>query len=187
MRHTPASSKSLLTVGCRKSGDYTSRVPTVRGRRPRASSSRTNAPMNDSSERDLLIALSLLPYLTPNRTRLLFEYFDSAESACNASSNLLQGLLSVTPEQAQEVKEPLKATTARERVAALRASTITRIDPEYPPLLQEIFDPPLALHFRGHASLLATPSVAMVGSRRASPYAINAARSLGSQLAKTGL
>lgn len=143
--------------------------------------------MNASSERDLLIALSLLPFLTPNRTRLLFEHFDSAESACNASSTLLQGLLSVTPQQAGEVKEPLKGTAMRERVISLRASTITRIDPEYPPLLKEIFDPPLALHFRGDASLLAKPSVAIVGSRRASPYALNAARALGSQLAKTGL
>ncbi|HUP58814.1 MAG TPA: DNA-processing protein DprA [Thermoanaerobaculia bacterium] len=143
--------------------------------------------MNDSPERDLLIALSLLPYLTPNRTRLLFEYFESAEAVCNAPSKLIQGLLSVTPEQSEEVTNPLKGTATRQRVASLRESVITRIDPAYPPLLKEIIDPPLALHVRGDASLLVKPSVAMVGSRRASPYAINAAHSLGRQLAKAGL
>jgi DNA processing protein len=64
---------------------------------------------------------------------------------------------------------------------------ITRIDPEYPPMLLEIPDPPLVLHFRGNASLLARPGVAMVGSRRASPYAINAANHLAAQIASTGL
>jgi DNA processing protein len=75
----------------------------------------------------------------------------------------------------------------RRRVEELRASTITRIDPEYPPMLLEIIDPPLVLHVRGDASLLAKPSVALVGSRRASPYAINAAQALARQLASAGL
>lgn len=143
--------------------------------------------MNDSPSRDRLIALSLLSFLTPNRTRLLLEFFDSADAACNGSTGLLQGLLSVTPEQAEEVKNPLKDPAVQKQVEALRTSTITRIDPEYPPMLLEIADPPLVLHVRGDASLLARPSVAVVGSRRASPYAINAAQTLARQLASTGL
>lgn len=143
--------------------------------------------MNDSPSRDLLIALSLLPFLTPNRIRLLFENFDSADSACNASSNLLQGLLSVNPEQAAQVKNPLRDAAAKQRVAQLRSSVVTRVDAEYPPLLREIIDPPLALHFRGDLSLLSASSVAMVGSRRASPYAINAADHLAKQLVTAGI
>jgi DNA processing protein len=155
--------------------------------RPRLLSPGTKLFMNDSPARDQLIALSLLPFLTPNRTRLLFETFDSVESVCNASSKLLQGLLSVTPEQAMEVKDPLRQVAVQRRVAELRTSVVTRVDPEYPPLLLEICDPPLALHVRGDAALLARPSVAMVGSRRASPYAINAAHHLAGQLASAGL
>ena len=143
--------------------------------------------MNDSPARDLWIALSLLPYLTPHRTRLLVETFDSVESVCNASFDLLQGLLSVNPEQAMEVKNPLRAATMRKRVAALRASVVTRIDPEYPPMLLQIADPPPTLHFRGDVSLLARPSVALVGSRRASPYAVNAAHQLSRKLVSAGL
>ncbi|HJQ35892.1 MAG TPA: DNA-processing protein DprA [Thermoanaerobaculia bacterium] len=143
--------------------------------------------MHDSPARDLWIALSLLPFLTPNRTRLLLEAFDSIESACNASPQLLQGLLSVTAQQADEVKNPLRSLAVRERVARLQSTVVTRIDPEYPPLLLEIADPPPVLHFRGDVSLLARPSVAMVGSRRASPYAINAAHHLSGKLAAVGL
>ena len=156
--------------------------------RPRLALSRhQRIIMHDSPARDLWIALSLLPFLTPNRTRLLLEAFDSIESACNASPQLLQGLLSVTAQQADEVKNPLRSLAVRERVARLQSTVVTRIDPEYPPLLLEIADPPPVLHFRGDVSLLARPSVAMVGSRRASPYAINAAHHLSGKLAAVGL
>lgn len=155
--------------------------------RPRLALSRHQRIMNDSPARDLWIALSLLPFLTPNRTRLLLEAFDSVESACNASPQLLQGLLSVTAQQADEVKNPLRSLAARQRVAPLRDSVVTRIDPEYPPLLLEIADPPPVLHFRGDVSLLARPCVAMVGSRRASPYAVNAAHHLAGKLASVGV
>jgi len=138
------------------------------------------------ASRDLLIAFSLLPFLTPNRTRLLLEYFDPLESACNASSSLLQGLLSVTPEQAEQVRIPLTMAT-RERVASLRDSVIALSDSGYPPMLREIIDPPLVLHVRGDVSLFARPALAMVGSRRASPYALNAAEHLAKQLAPAGL
>src|SRR6185436_17528890 len=149
--------------------------------------SRTGSLMNDSPVRDLLIALSLLPFLTPNRIRLLFENCDSAEAACNGSPEWLQGLLSVTPQQALEVKNPLRDQAAKRLVTELRDRVITRLDPEYPPMLLEIPDPPLVLHFRRDASLLARPGVAIVGSRRASPYAINAAHQLAAQVASAGL
>lgn len=142
--------------------------------------------MNAASPRDILVALSLLPFLTPNRTRLLREYFGRVELACNASSTLLQGLLSLTPEQAEQVKNPL-TPAARAVVDATRANAITLADDAYPPLLREIHDPPLVLHVRGNASLLSTLSVAIVGSRRATPYGINVASHLGRQLASAGV
>lgn len=142
----------------------------------------TGPHMNDDVARDFLIALSLLPFLTPNRTRLLLENFDPISTIVNASPRLLEEVLSVTPEQAAQVRNPL--TTA---VAELRASTITLLDDAYPPVLRHIPDPPLVLHFRGDPSLLARPAIAMVGSRRASVYAINAAEQLARQLAPTGL
>jgi DNA processing protein len=142
--------------------------------------------MNITASRDLLIALSLLPFLTPNRSRLLLEYFDPVAQACNASTSLLQGLLSVTPEQAHQVRNPLTNET-RAQIEALRARVVTLADDDYPAMLREIPDPPLVLHVRGDASLLSRMSVAVVGSRRASPYGVNAASHLARQLAGAGL
>lgn len=140
----------------------------------------------DQMPRDLLIAWSLLPFLTPNRTRLLLEMFgEPPYAASTASCSVLASLLSIDQAQAEQVRNPLQLDAAR--IAALRDSTITLADPDYPPLLREIIDPPLALHVRGDRTLLAKPSVAIVGSRRASPYAINVARQLGNDLARSGL
>jgi len=134
--------------------------------------------MSETS-RDLLIAWSLLPFLTPSRTRLLLEWFDQPRDACNASSKHLAGLLNIDEAQAAEVKNPLQ----EHRYETLRNSVITLVDPEYPPLLKEIIDPPLALHVRGDRTLLSRHAIAIVGSRRASPYAINVAKHLAAPLA----
>lgn len=109
----------------------------------------------------------------------MFEWFDQPCDACNASSNLLQGLLNIDEVQAAEVKNPLQDR----RYEMLRDSVITLVDPDYPPILKEIVDPPLALHVRGDRSLLARHAIAIVGSRRASPYAVNAAKHLAAPLA----
>ncbi|HWS72306.1 MAG TPA: DNA-processing protein DprA [Thermoanaerobaculia bacterium] len=139
--------------------------------------------MNDSC-RDLLIAWSLLPFLSPSRTRLLLEFYDPPERALYASSETLRGLLKIDAEQAELVRRPFRD---RARVEALRDSVITLADGGYPLQLKEIIDPPLALHFRGDVSILALPSIALVGSRRASPYAMNVARHLSRALAPSGL
>ena len=140
-----------------------------------------------TEDRDLLIAWSCLPFLTPSRTRLLLEYFNPVPAACNAAPALLQGLLSVTLDQAELVKNPLRNESIARAVASSRQDAVVISDDEYPPLLREIIDPPLALHTRGDRSLLHLTAVAVVGSRRASPYGVNAAQHLTRQLAETGL
>ena len=59
----------------------------------------------------------------------------------------------------------------------------------YPPLLQEIPDPPAVLWLRGEAApeLLERPSVAIVGARACSSYGRSVARTLGRELAAAGL
>jgi DNA processing protein len=132
--------------------------------------------------RDLLIALSLLPFLNPNRTRLICREFDPIDEVTLAGAALLETLLGITRKQAELVRRP-----PIDAIAPYRERTITLLDDAYPDLLLEIHDPPLALHYRGDISLLARPAVAIVGSRRASPYAINAARELGRKIVAAGL
>ena len=137
--------------------------------------------------RDLLVAWSFLEFLTPARSRRLREAFEPIEHAANASPVDLATLLSISEEQACNVTKALTLPGMQERVAATRDRVVTILDAQYSPLLREIYDPPLVLYFRGNLDLLSTPALAMVGSRRASPYGISVAQKLARELSGAGL
>lgn len=59
--------------------------------------------------------------------------------------------------------------------------------PDYPPSLKEIFDPPIVLYVRGSKESLAKPGIAIVGTRRPSPYGSSVAEQLAAELASRGL
>jgi DNA processing protein len=81
------------------------------------------------------------------------------------------------------------AVRARSRAAGLE--TICRCDPDYPSALLALPAPPAVLHVAGGLGRLlelsAMDPVAIVGSRRASDYGLEVARSLGRSLAVAGI
>ena len=90
--------------------------------------------------------------------------------------------------------EPGKATTLRSdaaaairRAAAAKVTPIAWSDPTYPVALTTIADPPPVLWVRGRIEALSAPSVAIVGSRAASPYGLSVAAQLAGDLAACGL
>ncbi len=64
---------------------------------------------------------------------------------------------------------------------------IVRGDGIYPPLLDEIPDPPLVLYARGCLDALETPCVAMVGTRRPTYYGLQMAEGLAADVARRGV
>ena len=64
---------------------------------------------------------------------------------------------------------------------------LTWEDENYPLYLREIFDPPRVLYCAGQVEVLNEPSVAIVGSRRHSPYGRVVAEKLAEDLAQRGL
>jgi DNA processing protein len=66
---------------------------------------------------------------------------------------------------------------------------LPRSDPDFPPLLGAIHDPPPGLFMRGGAGAeaLRRPTVAVVGARACSPYGAQVARLVGRELAASGL
>ncbi len=86
------------------------------------------------------------------------------------------------------------AATARDEAAALLSAApaagimpIAWDDERYPALLRMIADPPAVLWVRGQLEALLRPTVAIVGSRAATPYAMEIARRLAGELAGHGL
>ena len=63
-------------------------------------------------------------------------------------------------------------------------SAISRGELRFPAALDAIHDPPETLWISGDVDALRLPSVAIVGSRAASPYALEVARRLGADLAR---
>lgn len=80
-----------------------------------------------------------------------------------------------------------RASASWQTLRLLGAQLIPYGDQRYPPLLQEIADPPPLLAVCGDASLLARPQLAMVGSRRCSRMAADTAYAFAWDLAGTGL
>jgi DNA processing protein len=133
--------------------------------------------------RDRLIAYALLP-LSPARIRLLIQTFDPLSKICNTSPAILRQLLSI---DGADTVEPWRNDELRKQIDALRDSAVTLADDEYPPLLRQLVDPPLALFYRGNLALAQMPAVAMVGSRKASPYALSVAAQLARELVSAGI
>ena len=139
------------------------------------------------------VALSLLPRLS---RRALTNEFREALRRDEAPA----GQADVTLDRLHQrlgCNEPgLRAAIRRARGLAERALGLGRVvgvepiplnDSRYPDALVAIPDPPPVLWVRGQIAALATPSLAIVGSRAGSPYALEVARRLGADLAERGV
>lgn len=67
------------------------------------------------------------------------------------------------------------------------ARAVTRLSEGYPPLLEDIFDPPYVLYVKGDLDLIQEKAAAVVGSRKCTRYGQVAARTLSTQMAKEGV
>jgi DNA processing protein len=110
-------------------------------------------------------------------------------SAAGCFTSDLPPDLDLKPETRAWLKTPDPA--AAEQDFAWMQKTDTRLlsltDAEYPPLLKQIADPPIALFVRGDASLLSEPQLAMVGSRNPSVEGRRNAEEFAEYLARCGL
>ena len=101
----------------------------------------------------------------------------------------------VAPALAQALAAPATAQIARqtERTLEWLASpgschtVLTLADPDYPPQLLEIADPPLLLYVVGRRALLQRRALAVVGSRNASAQGVANADAFAEALSRAGL
>ena len=136
------------------------------------------------------IALNMIRGIGPRTANQLIDRFGTPAQVF-AASRLSLEKEGIKPETIQELHDSEileKANAEIERLEQLGAIVITLEDEDYPPLLREIYDPPIALYIRGDLKKVsARPCLAVVGSRRCSTYGINAAQSLSRDLAQNGL
>jgi len=119
----------------------------------------------------------------------LLREFGSPEAIFSASLTALEGhRLPAAVAQAIHSRQPMSAA-AKElaQVEAAGCRLLTWDEPQYPLRLREIYDPPPLLYVRGNVELLARHLIAIVGTRRPTPYGNQMAEKLSKDLADRGL
>jgi DNA processing protein len=135
------------------------------------------------------LALNALPGLGPIALNQLLEAFGGdPRSVLEGDRARLGAVLGKRPSSVAALRDwrshfdPVKEES---RMAASGVVFATRDSEGYPPLLREISDPPIGLYRKGPYAF-DTPCIAVVGSRRATPYGVSVAHRLGHELARLG-
>ena len=128
------------------------------------------------TEREARIAFNMIPTVgAVTLARLVRETHGSAAAAYE-----------FYPEKRDwEGKEPAWEREI-EQAAKQHVRLVTDLDADYPPQLCEIASPPLVLYVVGDVSVLSKPGVALVGTRKATSYGRETAKSFAAGLARAG-
>jgi DNA processing protein len=134
-------------------------------------------------------ALALVPGLGARLAGKLLRAFGGPEAVFRASLTALEAEnLPAAVAQAIHSGAPLKqAEKELVELEKLGGRLLTWAEPAYPHLLREIYDPPPVLYVRGRMELLDRHSIAVVGTRRPTPYGNQMAERLARDLAARGL
>ena len=141
------------------------------------------------NHRKALLVLNGLKHVGPIMLRRLLDTFDHDPVAVLAGDH--KKLLSVkgVGEKAAKVlahwSEHFDISREIERMKASNIRFIAQSDDAFPPLLKEMYDPPIGLYWKGEYNI-DRPCIAIVGSRRATLYGHSIARKFASALSQLG-
>jgi DNA processing protein len=134
------------------------------------------------------LQLGLLPGLAPSAFRALLKAFGPPREILRASRCEL--LKVVSEPVADRVASSVRGARVDQALAWLDSplhSLVTFADATYPRGLLEINDPPAMLYVRGDPALLSRMSIAIVGSRNATPQGRDNAESFARALSHAGV
>lgn len=146
-------------------------------------------PVWPPAEREAALTLAALPGIGPRRFWSLIEAFGTPSGALKAPAVQWEAVLRTAgggapPAASRQTVDPTRLLAEIRRTGAVH---LVAGDPAYPPFLLEIPQPPPVLYVMGDPATLSLPGVAIVGTRRASPYGLGVARLLARDLAGAGL
>lgn len=134
------------------------------------------------------LALSLTRGLGGESVRRLLKEFGSPEAVFAASAGSLKAI--VKADVAAEITKGIANDAIAPTLDWLQDGNnhvVTLADSDYPQALLNIPDPPLLLYVKGRLDLLNSSSLAIVGSRNATPQGIHNAGAFASSLSDAGL
>src|SRR5256885_14518182 len=136
------------------------------------------------------LALALTPGLASRLSARLLKEFGSPEEVFRAPLPHLErcrlpAMVAQAVHKKQSFKRAEKELASTQKIDRCRLLNWT--EPEYPPSLLQIYDPPVLLYVRGDTQVLNQPAVSIVGTRRPTLYGTQMAERLGRELAARGL
>jgi DNA processing protein len=116
----------------------------------------------------------------------LLEAFQSPEAVLAGDARAWQGRAQLTDSACARLREAARRDVGKElaRLDTLGVRLLAFFDDDYPARLRAIPDPPVALFVKGTLIPEDARAIAIVGSRRASPYGRHAAAELAAELAR---
>ena len=126
-----------------------------------------------SREKDIKywIALSKYSKIGPVRFKKLIKYFKTAKNIwqTNVEELTKAGLEKNIAENFAEKRNQISPNLEMEQVLKEKINILTIQDDNYPKLLKKIKNPPFLLYYKGKLDGLKKPTLAIVGTRKASP------------------
>ncbi|MCL5435490.1 MAG: DNA-processing protein DprA [Patescibacteria group bacterium] len=135
-------------------------------------------------------AFNQIPQVGSVRFSKLLSYFPDLEQAwCAPLSELLAAGIEQPIAEILAIKRAqIDVDGEMEKIARFGVQIIIETDPNYPPLLKQIHNPPALLYVRGDPKTLASEfSLAVVGTRRISAYGKQVVPHLIRDLAASGI
>jgi DNA processing protein len=140
---------------------------------------------------DCLRRATLLGLAAPYIANALDEHRRLPELLSRPDDELIAAACGRGAKTVREAYERLDPADARRAAAKARVSLLCRHASDFPGRLMESRDAPALIYLRGDPQRLAQleveQPVAVVGSRRASPYGLEVARALGRELSLAGI
>lgn len=140
--------------------------------------------------REALVALNMIEHVGPVRVRQLLEHFGDAPAILKATKPQLLHVHGIGEETADAIanwEKTVGLAGELKRLTDYGCEALIQTDENYPPLLREIYDPPIVLYVKGKLTAKDRNGVAIVGSRMTTHYGIEVARKLAYQLAYVGV
>lgn len=138
--------------------------------------------------RAYLLAWSRVRGIGPGSISRLRRHFGSLQDAWRAPEDDLQasGLRKAAIQEALKARQHLHIEGEISQLERRQIGWITLLDPEYPPLLKNIANPPLVLYWRGNRAHWPDFALAIVGTRKASRDGLQTAREFAGAIADQG-
>ena len=136
---------------------------------------------------DLMICR--IPGLRGSEKIELQKKFDKEDEFSILSSRDIENIIGRELKNKSWTMEEIRAAAQKDADAALKCDIrlVSFRENEYPPLIREIYDPPVILFYRGTLPDPEKPLVAVVGTRKPSSQAAGRAFKLGRELGEAGL